>query len=251
VTAVAAPNTELLLSVRDLDVRYGPAAALANVSLELREGVTLTVLGSNGAGKSTFARACSGLVPVAGGSIAFGSVDITGWGAHRVREAGLVYLPEGRGVFPNLSVLENLRIAVMLVGGGSRNRLAAIDKVISIFPVLGQRRGQRAGSLSGGEQQMLALARALATDPKLVIIDEPSLGLSPLLVDRVFETLQTVKNSGVTMILIEQFVNKALGISDQCVILRRGTVAWSGAASGAAAEVIEQYLGASGEEGDS
>jgi branched-chain amino acid transport system ATP-binding protein len=239
-----------ILTVRDLDVRYGRAAALSSISLELHEAMTLTILGSNGAGKSTFARACSGLVPPAAGRIEFDSVNITGWGAHRIRQAGLVYLPEGRGVFPSLSVMENLRVAVKLVEGGGRARSAAIDKAISIFPVLGERRGQRAGSLSGGEQQMLALARVLPTNPKLVIVDEPSLGLSPRLVDQVFESLQKVRDSGVAMILIEQFVKKALGISDECVILRRGTVAWSGGAGEAAAEVVEQYLGASAEGGD-
>jgi branched-chain amino acid transport system ATP-binding protein len=225
-----------------LEVRYGTSLALQDVSIEVSPGSVLAVLGSNGAGKSTLARACSGLVPVADGTITFDDQDITGWPAHRVRRAGLVYLPEGRGILPGLSVQENLRMAVRLAGPPAE-RSAATERAVSLFPVLGQRLKQRAGSLSGGEQQMLSLARAMALTPKLVIADELSLGLAPLVVDMVFESLARAKQADVTIVLIEQFVHRALDFADQCVILRRGQVAWSGRASEAAAEAAEHYIG--------
>lgn len=231
-----------ILRTLDLDVRYGAARALSNVSIELFAGDMVALLGPNGAGKSTFGRALSGLVPVAGGKIEYEGHDVTRWPPHRRQRAGLTYIPEGRGVFPGLSVLDNLKMAVRQAGGATE-RETAIDRAIELFPVLGSRRRQQAGSLSGGEQQMLALARALAVEPKVVIADEMSLGLAPLVVDAVFEGLEHARSTGVTVLLIEQFIHRALGMADHAVILSQGQVAWSGAAAEAGPEVLASYLG--------
>jgi branched-chain amino acid transport system ATP-binding protein len=243
--APAAPRPEAaglsLLSVENLSVRYGPARALTGVSLKLREGATTAVLGANGAGKSTLARAISGLVPVAGGSIRFGTSDITTWSPHRIRRAGLVYLPEGRGVFPGLSVRDNLQMAVATLPRGERQ--AAIERAVESFPRLGERSRQVAGSLSGGEQQMLSVARALSVSPRLIIADELSLGLAPRAVDAVFEALTVAMSAGTAILLIEQFVERAIELAGDCIILQRGVVRWSGRATDVAAEVLDRYLG--------
>jgi branched-chain amino acid transport system ATP-binding protein len=233
--------TEPLLSVRDVDVCYGPSQALFGVSVDVVPGTVLAVLGPNGAGKSTLARAVSGLVPPTAGRIWFDGQDITGASAHHVRRLGLTYVPEGRGIFPGLSVIENLRMAVAQEPRGERG--TAIERAIEQFPVLGTRTAQRAGSLSGGEQQMLALARALAVSPKLVIADELSLGLAPLITESVFQSLEEARRSGITIVLSEQFVHRALAMADDCVILSRGRVGWSGPASEAGQEVLDRYLG--------
>jgi branched-chain amino acid transport system ATP-binding protein len=222
-------------------VRYGPARALAGVSLDVREGSTTAVLGANGAGKSTLARAISGLVPVAAGTVHFRGEDVTAWPAHRIRRAGLVYLPEGRGVFPGLSVRENLQMAVSTLP--RHERAEAIERAVVSFPRLGERRRQLAGSLSGGEQQMLSVARALAVKPRLIIADELSLGLAPRAVDAVFEALALVIRSGTAILLIEQFVERAVELASSCVILQRGAVRWTGQASDVASEVLDRYLG--------
>jgi branched-chain amino acid transport system ATP-binding protein len=184
----------------------------------------------------------SGLIPITSGHVFFEGEEITKWAAHRRRTAGVAYIPEGRGIFPGLSVIDNLRMAVRQAGGRPE-REAAISKAIELFPVLGERRQQRAGSLSGGEQQMLALARALAVDPKVVIADEMSLGLAPLVVDAVFHGLERARQAGITVLLIEQFIHRALELADECVILSRGHVGWTGEASAAGPEVLDRYLG--------
>jgi len=235
---------EALLSVQDLDVKYGSVQALFRMSIDVPQGSVVAVLGANGAGKSTFARAVSGLVPSFGGKIRFDGRDITKAKPHEIRRSGLVHIPEGRGIFPGLSVQENLRMAVRRVGTPEQRR-NAIDHAYELFPRLAERRGQRAGTLSGGEQQMLALARALAVPPKLIIADEMSLGLAPLVVDMVFENIQRAAETGVTIVLIEQFIHRALALADQCVILTRGNVAWSGPAQRAEQEVLDRYLGES------
>jgi branched-chain amino acid transport system ATP-binding protein len=234
-------TTEPLLQVRDLDVSYGASRALFGVSFGVEAGTVLAVLGANGAGKSTLARAVSGLVAPAAGRVTFDGHDITGLPAHRIRKLGLTYIPEGRGIFPGLSVTDNLRMAV--AQEPRHERVAAIERAVQRFPVLGKRSNQRAGSLSGGEQQMLALARALAVSPKLIIADELSLGLAPLVTESVFESLEEARRSGITIVLSEQFVHRALSMADGCVILTRGRVGWSGPASEAGQEVIDRYLG--------
>jgi branched-chain amino acid transport system ATP-binding protein len=232
----------LIVRAEHLDVRYGQSRALFDVAIDLPTGSTVALVGPNGAGKSSLARALSGLVPVSAGSIFFDGTEITRWPAHRRRRAGLTLIPEGRGIFPGLSVVDNLRMAVRQAGGRSE-RETAIERAIELFPILGTRRMQRAGSLSGGEQQMLALARALAVQPKVVIADEMSLGLAPLVVDLVFEGLDKARASGVTVLLIEQFVHRALELADHCVILSRGEVGWHGPASAAGPEILDRYLG--------
>jgi branched-chain amino acid transport system ATP-binding protein len=229
-----------LLKVEDLVVHHGAAQALFGVSFQVRPGTALALLGANGAGKSTIARALSGLVP-SRGVIEFAGTEIGGWRAHRIRQAGLVYLPEGRGIFPGLSVLDNLKMATD--GLSSADRRATYAKVYELFPVLGQRRGQVAGSMSGGEQQMLSLARAVCASPSLVIADEMSLGLAPKLVDSVFESLQRMLASGVAIVLIEQFVQRALAFASECVVVQRGRVAWSGEAAASREEIVSRYLG--------
>ncbi|HEY3941634.1 MAG TPA: ABC transporter ATP-binding protein [Acidimicrobiales bacterium] len=235
------------LVVEDLHVRYGLSQALFGVNLHVEPGHVLAVLGPNGAGKSTLGRSISGLVPVASGHVIFGDRDITGLAPHKVRQAGLTYIPEGRGIFPGLSVIDNLRMATRQLSGRSA-RQAAIDRAIELFPVLGARQGQRAGSLSGGEQQMLAMARALSVGPQLIIADEMSLGLAPLMVDQVFSSLERARSIGISIILIEQFIHRALAFADHCVILTRGAVGWTGPASQAGSEVLNQYLGDAGAE---
>ena len=235
---------DALLSVQGLDVRYASVQALFDVSVDVPEGSVVAVLGANGAGKSTLARAVSGLVSSANGSITFDGVDISKAKPHEIRRAGLVHIPEGRGIFPGLSVQENLRMAVRRVGTPDERR-SAIEHAYDMLPRLADRRSQRAGTLSGGEQQMLALARALAVPPKLIIADEMSLGLAPLVVDFVFESIETAARTGVTIVLIEQFVHRALGLASQCVILKQGSVAWSGSSDNARQEVLDRYLGES------
>ncbi|MGO9458283.1 MAG: ABC transporter ATP-binding protein [Acidimicrobiales bacterium] len=232
-----------VLRAEHLDVRYGGSRALSGVSIDLFPGGVTALLGPNGAGKSTLARALSGLVPLAGGRIEFRGDDISRWPAYRRHRAGLTYIPEGRGIFPGLSVIDNLRMAVRQAGGRAE-RERAVERAVELFPLLGQRSTQSAGSLSGGEQQMLALARALAVEPKLMIADEMSLGLAPLVVDVVFEGLERARDMGIAILLIEQFVHRALAMADDCVILSRGEVSWKGRAEDAGPEVLDHYLGA-------
>jgi branched-chain amino acid transport system ATP-binding protein len=233
--------SDAILEVSDLEVHYGSSQALFGVSLRVAPGSVLAVLGANGAGKSTLARTVSGLVRPSSGRVVFDGHDITGLPAHRIRKLGLTYIPEGRGIFPGLSVIDNLKMAV--AQERRHDRPAAIERAVERFPVLGDRMTQRAGSLSGGEQQMLALARALAVSPKLVIADELSLGLAPLVTESVFEGLEAARRQGITIVLTEQFVHRALAMADGCVILTRGNVGWSGAAADAGQEVIDRYLG--------
>ncbi|MER7687215.1 ABC transporter ATP-binding protein [Streptomyces sp. NPDC097610] len=229
-----------LLRVKDLAVRYGSAQAVFGVSFELSPNSALAVLGPNGAGKSTLARTLSGLVPSCGGSAEFAGQDLLKLSAPRIRRAGLVHLPEGRGVFPGLTVQENLRMALTV---DKRGRTRALERAFEIFPVLAERRRQPAGTLSGGEQQMLSLARALMVSPRLVIADEMSLGLSPKAVDIVFDSLARARDSGVSVIMIEQFARRALDFADQGLILHRGRSSWFGPAEEAGEELLHRYLG--------
>jgi branched-chain amino acid transport system ATP-binding protein len=229
-----------VLRAQGIAVRYGSFTALHDVTVEANAGEVVTILGANGAGKTSFARACSGLVPTSAGEVWLGDQEITNRRAHTIRRAGLLYLPEGRGILPGLTVDENLRMAVNLAP--RRQRQEAISRAVELFPALAGRRSQRAGSLSGGEQQMLSLARAFALPPKVMIADELSLGLAPRVVDDVFESLRLAKDMGVTILLIEQFVHRALEISDRCVIFRRGQTAWAGAATAAAQRASTLYM---------
>jgi branched-chain amino acid transport system ATP-binding protein len=230
-----------LLRMTNVCARYGSALALSNLSLSVAQGSVLAVLGPNGAGKSTIARVASGLVPPVSGEIWFNGRVITGRRPDAIRKAGLVHLPEGRGVFTGLTVTENLRLAAATLPRAERK--AAAERAYEIFEVLGQRRRQIAGTLSGGEQQMLSLARALILQPSLIIADELSLGLAPLMVDMVFESLRRAREEGVTIVLIEQFIHRALALADHCAVISRGSVVWSGPAADAGEEMLHRYLG--------
>jgi branched-chain amino acid transport system ATP-binding protein len=230
-----------ILRVSKVSLKYADATALYDVSIAVAPGSVTALLGPNGAGKSSVARAVSGLVRAQSGRISFDGEDITSASADRIRRLGVAYLPEGRGVFRSLTVEENLRVA--LSGVPKAERAAAIDSAVELFPILGDRRRQTAGTLSGGEQQMLSLARVLTRRPRLLIADEISLGLAPLIVEEVFAGLQRVIELGVSVVLIEQFVHRALAIADHCYVLRRGRVVWSGETTQAGADLVEHYLG--------
>ncbi len=238
---IAAP----LLVVENLEVRYGEARALFGVDLELAAGRTLAVLGPNGAGKSSLGAAIAGRVRPAAGSVRFGDRDVTGCPAHQLSRLGLAYVPEERAIFPHLSVLENLKMRLRYAVPPAE-RVEALDRALTTFPMLAERRRQQAITLSGGEQQMLSLARVLAAPPRLLIADEMSLGLAPLVVDLVFESLARARDAGTAVLLVEQYVTRALELADQAVILRRGRLVWRGAAADAGSELVAGYLGAEG-----
>lgn len=235
-------TAEPLLAVDGLDVRYGEARAVFGVSLSIEAGSALAVLGPNGAGKSSLAAAIAGRVPPAAGTIHIGGIDATGRTAHAVSRMGVAYVPEERAIFPHLTVLENLKVRLRFAVPRD-DRAAALERALATFPVLAERRKQQAGTLSGGEQQMLSLARVLAAPPQLLIADEMSLGLAPRLVDLVFESLARARAEGVTVLLVEQYVQRALQFADEAVILRRGRLVWHGPAGEAGAELVAGYLG--------
>ena len=231
-----------LLTVEDLDVTYGDAQVLFGVALEVEASAAVAVLGPNGAGKSSLAAAVGGRVRPARGSIRFDGRDVTGWSAHRLTRLGVAFVPEGRAIFPHLTVLENLRVRLRYAVAANE-RGAALDRAFAAFPVLAERRRQPAGTLSGGEQQMLSLARVLAAPPRLLIADEMSLGLAPMVVELVFDALAQARREGVAVLLIEQYVQRALAFADRAVILRRGRVVWDGPTSKAGDELVAGYLG--------
>lgn len=233
------------LAVDDLSVRYGEAAAVSGISFRIPSGRVLAVLGPNGAGKSTLARCISGLVPAAAGRVALSGEDVTNHPPHRIRRAGLVYLPEGRGIFRSLSVTDNLLLAAGAERGGRHAKRQALGRAFELFPVLAERRRLRADQLSGGEQQMLSLARALMTSPEIVIADELSLGLAPAVVEVVFDGLQRARAAGVTVMIIEQYVHRALEFADDCLVLQRGEVVWEGPAGDVGEDILRHYLGES------
>ena len=235
-------TTTPLLEVTDIQVAYGEARALFGVSLDVQRGSVTAVLGANGAGKSSLASAIAGVVKPRAGQVVFDGDDITGLSAHRVSKHGLAYVPESRNLFPHLSVRDNLWAQIRFTVPASKRR-EALDHAFELFPILAERRRQQAGTLSGGEQQMLSLARVLAAPPKLLIADEMSLGLAPLMVDLVFQSLERARDEGVTVVLIEQFVERALGFADEAVILRHGLVGWRGRAADAGGELLAEYLG--------
>lgn len=237
----------MLLEVEDAWVSYdGGAYALKGVSFQLRDQEMMAVLGANGAGKSTLLRAISGLVPLRKGSIRFDGVDISGMAASRRVALGVVHVPEGRQMLAGLSVEENLRLG----GYVQRHRhgwlARTTDEVYRLFPILKERSRQLAGSLSGGQQQMLALGRALMSGPKVLMCDEPSLGLAPLVVEEIFQVIARLRDSGVPVLLVEQNMRKALSVADRGIVIKRGEVALAGNASalGADPDISATYLGA-------
>lgn len=231
-----------LLSLVDAEVRYGAIVAVSGVSLEVHGGELVALLGSNGAGKSSLLRALSGLVPL-GGQARFADYDLLRLAPARRVHLGLVHVPEGRGVFAPLSIEENLRLGGLRLAPPLLRR--TIDEVYARFPVLAERRSQAAGTLSGGEQQMLALGRALCQTPRLLLLDEPSLGLAPQMTTRVFETIAEIHRRGTAILMVEQNARLALAIADRGYVLQSGRVVLSGRASELAQsdEVKKAYLG--------
>jgi branched-chain amino acid transport system ATP-binding protein len=218
-----------MLEVKDLRVGYGHIEALHGVSFEVREGEIVTLIGANGAGKSTTLRALSGLVRASSGRVSFGGKEITAVPAHKIVAMGLGHVPEGRRIFANMTVQENLELGAYI--GDPRTFAGDLEAVYSRFPRLRERRAQLAGTMSGGEQQMLAMGRALMLKPKLLLLDEPSMGLSPLLVQELFETIVEINRRGTTVLLVEQNAAMALAIAHRAYVLETGRVVLSGPAA--------------------
>ena len=219
-----------MLKIRDLSVHYGKNKAVRQIDMDIAQGEIVSLIGANGAGKSTTLRALSGLVKAAGGSVEFEGKDITGWSAKAIVEAGISHCPEGRQIFPRMTVMENLELGAY-TRKDTKNLSVEYDRIFEYFPVLAQRRSQMGGTLSGGEQQMLAIGRALMSKPKLLLLDEPSLGLAPLLVEKIFEIIQNINREGMTVLLIEQNAWQALNIANRGYVMETGSVAVTGAAA--------------------
>ena len=233
-----------LLAIDNLSVHYGAIQALHGVSIAVEPGEIVTLIGANGAGKSTTLRAVSGLVKASGGTITFDGKNLAGLAAHKILRLGLAQVPEGRGIFLNLTVDENLDLGAF----ARANRKEVEDdrkRVFSLFPRLKERLDQRGGTLSGGEQQMLAIARALLARPRLLLLDEPSLGLAPQLVQTIFKIIREINASGTTIFLVEQNAHMALRIAHRAYVLEVGSVVMQGDAKQLAAsdEVKKAYLG--------
>jgi len=234
----------MLLRVTDLEVAYGPAPALWGVSLAVRAGELLSVVGPNGAGKSTLINTLAGLLRARAGTIEFDGHDITRLPAHRFCAAGIALVPEGRRLFATMSVRENLELGSLLPHARAQ-RARSLEHVAALFPVLRQKLGAPAGALSGGQQQMVAIARALMARPKLLLLDEPSLGLSPLVVHDLFAAIRRIGADGITMLLVEQNVATALQIAQRAYVLEQGRIVAEGDPESmlSRAEVRRAYLG--------
>jgi branched-chain amino acid transport system ATP-binding protein len=216
-----------LLELRNVSAGYGPFRAIFEVSLDIPEGKVLALLGSNGAGKTTVARVCSGIVRPTSGDVLFEGVNINKLRPYRITRLGITHAPEGRSVFASLTVEENLTLSFRREFG-RRGVAAALDRAYELFPRLGERRKQVAGTLSGGEQRMLSLARVLVHAPRLLIADELSLGLAPIVIDEVYRTLTAVRDAGTTLLIVEQYVGHALQIADEVAVLTKGRVEFQG-----------------------
>jgi len=216
-----------LLKIDKIDVYYGEVQILRQVSFDVGGGKVVSLLGSNGAGKTTVVNSISGILPVAKGSIQFLEQNMTKIEPYVRVEMGLVQIPEGRKIFPTLTVMENLEMGSYLKGPKSQ-RNESLKLVSGLFPILEERKDQLAGTLSGGEQQMLAMGRGLMSKPKLLILDEPSLGIAPLIVEEIFQVIRKINLEGVTILLVEQNVSQALGLSDEGFVLEEGRIALSG-----------------------
>ena len=233
-----------LLEVRDLEVAYGVIRAIRGISFEVNQGEIVTLIGANGAGKTTTMQSVVGLLPKKAGSVIFDGNDITKTPCHKIVHLGMTQVPEGRRIFQELTVYENL-----LMGAYSMKNKASfrsdIEEIYERFPRLAERKSQIAGTLSGGEQQMLAMGRAIMSHPKLLMLDEPSMGLSPLLVDQVFDIIKDINKSGTTILLVEQNAKKSLEISDRAYVLENGNIVLSGTGEElAASEMVRKaYLG--------
>ena len=238
-------STDALLQVAEINVAYGAVQAVRGLSLEVREGEMVALLGANGAGKTTTLRAISGLLRPVSGAITFAGRRIDGMPAHEVVGRGIAHVPEGRELFPNLTVLENLRLGYWSRRRSAGDYAARLDWVLGHFPRLRERSGQAAGSLSGGEQQMLVMGRALMSSPRLLLADELSLGLAPKIVEQLFEILRSINAEGTAVLLVEQFVHLALQHTDRAYVLAKGrvTLARASAELKDDPELVASYLG--------
>ena len=235
-----------MLEIRDLDVFYGEAQALWGVDLDVHDGEVACIVGSNGAGKTTMVQAIAGMLPASRGSVRVGGTEVAGQPAHRVCHSGVAIVPEGRRIFPGMTVADNLELGAYRAEARA-NRDESRRWVHSLFPRLQERAGQLAGSLSGGEQQMLAIGRALMARPRLLLMDEPSLGLAPVIVDGVFDVIGEINRTGVSVLLVEQNVERALEIASRGYVLSEGRIVLHGSAGDllANAELRRTVLGLS------
>lgn len=234
-----------ILRIENLSVSYGNIKALKGISLRVEEGEVVSLIGANGAGKTTTLQTISGLLAVQEGDVYFNDKSIKKKKAFQITREGLAQVPEGRRVFKGLSVEDNLKLGSISAGLNPDELKAELEKIYMLFPVLKERKNQKAGTLSGGEQQMLAMGRALLTNPKVLLLDEPSMGLSPLFVDKIFETIRILKEEGRTILLVEQNANLALDIADRAYVLETGKIVKEGKASDLKSDpdVKAAYLG--------
>ena len=233
-----------LLEVKNLEVYYGVICALKGISFEVNEGEIVSLIGANGAGKTTMMQSVVGLIPKRNGSVIFDGQDITKTPCHKIVQLGMTQVPEGRRIFQELSVYENLMMGAYSMKDQQKFK-EDLESIYERFPRLAERRNQIAGTLSGGEQQMLAMSRALMSHPKLMMLDEPSMGLAPILVDQIFSIIKELNDSGTTILLVEQNANKALEIADRAYVLETGSISLSGTGIELAQsdEVRKAYLG--------
>ena len=233
-----------LLEVNNLEVFYGVICALKGISFHVNEGEIVSLIGANGAGKTTVMQSVVGLIPKKNGTVTFDGMDITKMPCHKIVKSGMTQVPEGRRIFQELTVYENLMMGAYTVNDQAQFKVD-LEAAFTRFPRLAERRSQIAGTLSGGEQQMLAMSRALMCHPKLLMLDEPSMGLSPLLVDQVFEIIKDINKEGTTILLVEQNAGKSLAISDSAYVLENGNIVLSGTGAELASseKVRKAYLG--------
>ncbi len=232
-----------LIKVENLAAGYGLVEVLRNISLEINQGEVVAVLGSNGVGKTTLNNCLSGLIKPNNGKISFEDDVISNKSPEEIVDMGLIHVPEGRKLFPNLTVKDNLELGSYR--RGKSNRASNLENVLDIFPKLSERISQTAGTLSGGEQQMVAIGRGLMGDPRLLLLDEPSLGLSPLLVEQMFELIKKISDNGLTVLLVEQNVTQSLSIADRAYVIEEGSIAISGLSKDLLknADLKKSYLG--------
>ena len=220
-----------ILRIENLSVSYGNIKALKGISLRIEEGEVVSLIGANGAGKTTTLQTISGLLPIGDGDIFFEEKSIKKEKTYKITRKGIAQVPEGRRVFKGLSVEDNLKMGAISLKVSPEELKTELDKIYELFPVLKERKNQKAGTLSGGEQQILAMGRALLTKPKVLLLDEPSMGLSPLFVDKIFDTIRILKDQGRTILLVEQNANLALDIADRAYVLETGKIVKEGRAA--------------------